>query len=145
MNATRIIKRDHEAARELFNKFKTIGEDKRADVEIKILDALSYHEQMEDIYFYPALKEKLGGSDELMETEIAQKNLASKILAARVFLGDKKERITEIMESLLEHAEKEEKEILSRAEKLFTAIELENLGKLMEPESAVENAGIGGN
>ena len=139
MKATDVIKRDHRGAEALFDKFKKATVSKKEKMETRIFEALTTHESMEDNYFYPSLKEKMGDDKMFAELEREQMGLEADVLAARTIPGDRSARIEKIIEVVLAHAKKEETEILPKAEKLLGVVELERLGEDMEPESAVAN------
>lgn len=139
MKAIDIILRDHRAAEELFTKFKQASVDERESMETVIFDALTVHERMEDTHFYPVLREKMNDASVITDLEVEQKELEMEVLAARALPGDKSERILSIMDTVLTHAQREESEILPEAEATLDPQELEELGKKMEPDSAVAN------
>lgn len=142
MKATDVIRRDHEAAKELFSRFKSATEEERKDLEGEIFDALTAHERMEDEHFYPALRDKdIGDASHFSELGAEQKKLEAEVLAARSLPGDKSERILAIIDTVLEHATDEEERLLPEAEKALSQDELEALGEEMEPDSAVAQAG----
>lgn len=139
MKATDVIKRDHRAVEELFDKFKEASQSEKEKMEIRMFEALTTHESMEDNYFYPALKEVMEDDKELTELEREQMGLEADVLAARTIPGDRFARIEKIMEAVLVHAKKEETALFVKSEKLLGAEELERLGDDMGPESAVAN------
>jgi hemerythrin superfamily protein len=140
MKATDVIRRDHEAAKELFQRFREASEEEREEMETDVFDALTMHERMEDKHFYPALREKLSDTKLLNQVALDQKKLEVEVLAARGLPGDKSDRILSMIDTVLEHAEWEESEILPKAEAALSSDELEELGEVMEPESAAVNA-----
>jgi len=138
MKATDVIRRDHKAAKELFAKFKQVPSEKRDEVAEKIFSALDTHEKMEDKYFYSELEEEMEDDGMFAELEKEQKELAEEVEAAKKLSGaDRDMRLKEIMARVLAHAEKEEEEILTKAEETLDAEKLEEMGKKMEPHSAV--------
>ena len=138
MKATDIIRRDHEAAKELFEEYRNADEEGRKDLDGKIFDALSAHEKMEDDYFYPALKELIGEDAFFQELDDEQSELERGVLAlkATAFL-DRREKMLETFDKVIAHATKEETELLPRAEELLSEDALEDLGAKMEAKSAV--------
>lgn len=139
MKATDIIRRDHRAAEELFEEFKAASKEDKKPVEHKLFAALNAHELMEDMHFYPALKDKAGDNEVLKEVLHEQTTLKLGAMGTHlkeIVTGPKEERIEDIMEKVLAHAEKEEAEILPLAEELLSEAELEELGEKMEPMSA---------
>ncbi|MBA3788983.1 hemerythrin domain-containing protein [Patescibacteria group bacterium] len=137
MKATDVIKRDHRAAEELFEKYKNVAHEDRAAMEEKIFQALDAHENMEDTYFYPELMAAAPDMEGLAELESEQGELEKEVEAVRAMEGDRDEAIMGMMDKVLTHAKKEEEEILAPAEEILGAHKLEELGAQMEPESAV--------
>lgn len=140
MKATDVILRDHEAIKDLFNEFQEAEAERREELIPIIFDALDVHEKMEDSHFYPVLKGAMDDEDAFTELEHEQFRLQAEVIAARAFPGDKSERMSAIMESVLAHAEKEEEMLLPNAEKALGAEKLEEIGDDMEPESVVANS-----
>lgn len=142
MKATDVIKRDHRAAEELFERFKKANEDDRETVRKKIFKALNTHELMEDTHFYPAISDKLGDDESVSELEKEQTTLKMEVMAIQgleFIAGDNDERFKKMMEDVLEHAKKEETLVLPKADEAFGEDFNEELGTKMEPDSAVAN------
>lgn len=137
MKATDIIARDHRAAEALFEEYKNASDEKRGELEKKIFAALAAHEKMEDEHFYPALKEVLEDDDMLEELEREQTVLKMEVAGIALLPLGRDEALVAAMEQVLDHARKEEEQIFPKAEELLGATRLEELGTLMEPESAV--------
>jgi len=139
MKATDVIKRDHEAAKDLFEKYKKAAYEDRPPIAEKIFEALEAHEKMEDDYFYPALADFLKDNEVFKELEREQDALADEVDEIRAMdpSPGRDERIKAVMDIVLAHAKKEEREILTRAEEYLDEETLEELGEQMEPESAV--------
>ncbi len=140
MKATDVIARDHRAAEALFEKFLAAeGDDKKA-IEHELFAALNVHELMEDMHFYPALKEKVGDDEivkNLMHEQTTLKLGAMGTHVKEIVTGPKEERVEDVMEKVLAHAKKEEAEIFPMAEEVLGPDLLEELGQKMEPMSAV--------
>lgn len=140
MKATDVIKRDHQAAEALFERFKSAEGDEKRTLEHELFAALNVHEIMEDMHFYPALKDAAEDSaalDEVTDEQTKLKLEAMGTHALETVTGTHEERIERVMEKVLEHAKKEETEIFPLAETLLGEAKLEELGEKMEPMSAV--------
>jgi hemerythrin superfamily protein len=141
MKATDVIARDHRAAEALFEEFLNAPKEDKSGIEHKLFAALNAHEIMEDMHFFPALKDKLGGDHEALK-EVMHEQTTLKLGAMgthvkEIVTGPHDERIEDVMEKVLAHAKKEEAEIFPLAEEVLSAAELEELGEKMEPMSAV--------
>lgn len=141
MKATDVIRRDHRAIEDLFTEFRESPPDRQEEMEDTIFDALDRHEKMEDDFFYPAIEDELE-SDKLAELENEQTRLKVEVLAARALPADRYRRIDTLIDTVLAHAEKEERDILPEAERVLGSEKLEALGQEMEPESVVAGAEI---
>ncbi len=144
MKATEVIARDHRAAEALFDEYKSAAEDGREDIAKKLFEALTVHEAMEDMHFYPALKEVAADDPAIKQLLDEQIKLKEEVLgkgAAELFKSDDPERITAMMEDVLAHAKEEETIIFPRAEELLGDSKLAEIGEKMEPQSAVEKVG----
>lgn len=137
MKATDIIRRDHRAAEELFEQFTNAEDEEAEALEEKLLSALDTHEKMEDEHFYPALEDILDEDAAYAELKREQAMLEAEVAAARVLPVGRGAALRLAMPKVLEHAKKEEEEILPKAETLLGDEYLEELGAAMEPMSAV--------
>lgn len=140
MKATDVIRRDHEAIKDLFEEFKDATAARREEMVPIIFDALDMHEKMEDDHVYSLMKGMVEDEDAFTELEHEQFKLKAEVIAARALPGDKEKRIDSMMGTVLAHAEKEETDLLPQAEKIFSSEKLEELGDQMEPESVVANS-----
>jgi hypothetical protein len=140
MKATDIVRRDHRAAEDLFAEYKKATPEEREALAEKIFEALETHESMEDTYFYPALDD--AGDDEPLVSEIEQEQeaLTEEVERVRDMEGERDAEMRDMMDKVLAHAKKEERDILPFAERVLDAEELENLGEKMEAASAVANS-----
>jgi hemerythrin-like domain-containing protein len=70
MNATELLKRDHEAVRKMFDEYEAAGEsaEDRAEIVEDLTEALLIHSVIEEEIFYPAIGES-GAED--AESQVA--------------------------------------------------------------------------
>src|SRR4051812_48684888 len=111
MKATDVIARDHRAIETLFEEYTGAGDTDTKDVLKKLFEALTRHEAMEDMHFYPALKEVAGDDSAVKHILEEQTKLKMEVMgkgAAEVLKGDDAERITAMMQDVLAHAKEEE-------------------------------------
>ncbi len=141
VKATDVIKRDHLMVEALFEEYKSATEKSREAIEEEIFDTLDTHERMEDEYFYPALEDALKNDQSYAELEEEQEQLKQLVEGVRSIADDRYDRMVDMMEMVLAHAQKEESEIFPRAEEILGQEKLEELGAMMEAESAVANSG----
>lgn len=137
MKATDIIRRDHRAAEALFEQLEDAKDEESDAVASKLLTALDAHEKMEDEHFYPALEDILDEDAAYAELKREQALLEAEVAAVRILPVGRAAALKLAMPKVLEHAQKEEDEILPKAETLLGEELLEELGIAMEPLSAV--------
>jgi hemerythrin superfamily protein len=142
MKATDVIRRDHRAAEELFEKYKAASRNGKEALIEKIFEALDTHESMEDSYFYPSLDDLIDDEATLEALEEEQADLKEEVAKIKDLddFDEQDEALKDVMAKVLAHAKKEETIILPLAEEALSAEDLEELGARMEAESAVANS-----
>ena len=136
-NATQLLRQDHKKVEALFNKFeqgKTINA-KRAVAE-QAMNELVVHAQVEEEFFYPAVKKAIDSSelvDEAKKEHQAAKSLISQLKRAKgKDDGDGNEfesMFSELMQAIKHHVEEEEGEMFPQVED--SELNLEALGAQM--------------
>lgn len=130
----------------MLESFTSSSPEAREAIAKDLFKALTAHERMEDEHFYPALEAVAGDNhavSDLAGSMGDQTKIEMEVTAIRAMAfvtGESEERIKKMMNKVLAHAEKEERVILPKAEELLSAEQLEELGELMEPDSAVATA-----
>lgn len=142
LNATDLLRRDHEKVKSLFKDFGDARDNstKKAIVETALLE-LIVHAAVEEEIFYPAVR-RATGAQELID-EAAEEHHVAKLLIAELAdmkPGDKgyDAKFMVLAESVKHHIEEEENEILPKLEK--TDVDLEELGRelMQRKEELVE-------
>jgi Hemerythrin HHE cation binding domain len=110
-----VITQDHTALRQRLSEFETASPDTRAELFWKLTDQLVRHEVGEQVIVYPALKELPGGK-EVADARIAEEAEAEKLLASMEAMDPESEEFltacAKLRESVLDHADAEEAEVL---------------------------------
>lgn len=110
-----VITQDHNAVRQRLSEFDSASPGSREELFWKLTDQLVRHEVAEQVVVYPALRELPGGG-EVADVRIAEEEKAEKLLASMEHLDPTGEEfaraIEELSEAVLEHALKEEAEVL---------------------------------
>ena len=140
MKATDIIRRDHRTIESLFDELNASDPSDNREIEDRLFAALASHEKMEDTYFYSALDDALEDDDDFEKLEDEQKLLEAEVAAAKVLPVGRTMALKAAMPKILEHAKQEETTILIRAEAVLGDQRNEEIGLLMEPESATATA-----
>jgi hemerythrin superfamily protein len=140
MNAISLLKKQHKEVEKLFKKYERMDPEDAGDrVECfeEIADKLAAHADIEEKYFYPA--SKLSQTAALLE-EAVQDHLKMKRLIASIMEHEDPSSeefdtdLKELKTSVLDHVDKEEKQLMPKVRKLLTKQELEALGEEMEEE-----------
>lgn len=141
MNAIDLLKEDHDRVDKLFQKVKATEEGEHQELFEKIREELEIHTHIEEVIFYPRLKEEgdeelkkivLEGVEEHRQVKMFLKELSS--------LADESEKfepkLKVVMENVEHHVQEEEGEMFKMVEEQFDASVLEEMGAEMEKEKA---------
>ena len=141
MNAIDLLKEDHDRVDKLFQKVKATEEGEHQELFEKIKEELDIHAHIEEVIFYPRLKEEgdeelkkivLEGVEEHRQVKMFLKELSS--------LADDSEKfepkLKVVMENVEHHVQEEEGEMFKMVEEQFDASVLEEMGAEMEKEKA---------
>lgn len=135
MKATTMIRMDHTHVLALFHRFKSdtsVGK-KRALVANACL-ALDIHAQLEEEFFYPALREVIGGDETLEKSKPEHDEMRRLIAELRERAGDDgpiestafDDKFMDLMRIVIHHVADEETRLLPTAERLLN----DRLGQL---------------
>jgi hemerythrin superfamily protein len=135
MNAIEMLKKEHRAVEELFEKFeaaKSAGP--RRKVFEQIADALAVHAAIEEKHFYPAVKAKQTEDmlHEAVEEHLEIKRIIADLLALDASDETFEAKVTVLQEDVQHHVEEEEGELFPKVEKIFDEEELETIAAAME-------------
>lgn len=135
MDAIEMLKTEHRAVEELFEKFEG-AEDAASKRRIfeQLADALAVHATIEERHFYPAVKEE---PTEDIVLESLEEHLEIKRVIADLLSMDASDEAFEakvkvLQEDVEHHVEEEETELFPKVKKLFDQEQLETLAAAME-------------
>ncbi|HET9795831.1 MAG TPA: hemerythrin domain-containing protein [Thermoanaerobaculia bacterium] len=140
MDATKLLKQDHDEVRALFKEYEKAGDRavaKKEKLAAQICEALTVHAEIEEEIFYPAVK--AARSEEVKDEvrEAVEEHKIVKTLVAEI--GKMKPsdeqfdaKMTVLKESVEHHASEEEEEMFKQARKNLSKDRLEELGEEME-------------
>jgi hemerythrin superfamily protein len=144
MNAIELLKEDHQTVSRLFQKVKATEESEHKELFEKIKAELDVHAHIEEVIFYPVLKEE--GDDELKDITlegIEEHHQAKIFLRELASLADESEKfepkLKVLMEDITHHVQEEEGKMFPMVEEQFDEARLEELGVKMEDEKAKFN------
>ena len=141
MKITVLLRHDHETLTALFNKFNKPSSARpgngKKDLFNEIRRELLLHSQMEQEVFYPALSATSSArATELVSTAEEEHRSVERLLQELSSMnGSEKNfdaKMTQLMEEVERHIEREEEEIFDEARKNLPEYRLEELGLEME-------------
>jgi hypothetical protein len=146
MEATKLLKQDHDEVKKIMDKLDSTterGVKTREELFTKLKNEMTLHEAIEEEIFYPALKEHpkakeivLEGYEEhhVVDTimgEISQTPFDDETWGAKFSV---------MKENIEHHIEEEEGEMFKTARQVFSKQELEDLGARMEERKKTAGA-----
>jgi len=148
-----LIEADHRKVEELFDQFEELEGKKAQECFKQIYKELTLHARVEELVFYPALREyeEMEGYIEEAESEHnSVKILLEQMKSLKPSDSEFETKMTHLQESVMHHVEEEEDEIFEAVRSAMDEAELEELGQEFQTtktkiESEVEAlAGIKG-
>ena len=134
-NAISMLKSDHEKVKELFDKFeKATNSAAKEKIVAEALMELKIHATVEEEFFYPALE----GTSSTRAWELVSTTEEGYRTVEQLLKGmspqDRNfdEKMTQLIDAVNHHVEREEEEILDEARKTLSEYRLEELGLEME-------------
>jgi hemerythrin superfamily protein len=137
MNATRLLKKDHNAVKRLFAEFRRLparAHRKRQELVERIAGEIERHTRIEEELFYPAVGELAAARDivaEAHDDHEAVRTLLADVLALDPMDAALSAHVDELRELVLAHASEEELEMFPFAARLGDD-RLERIGSAME-------------
>jgi hemerythrin-like domain-containing protein len=137
MNAITMLTEDHREVERLLDELEPTTEraiKTRGELFVRLKEALTVHEVIEEEIFYPALREHPKAKDIVLEA-YEEHNVVDSILGEldRLPVDDETwgAKAKVMIENLRHHIEEEEKEMFPTARRVFDGDELEELGRRM--------------
>jgi hemerythrin-like domain-containing protein len=137
MNALTLLTEDHHNVEALFKRFEAAGPEEHAErtrVRDLVVEHLSVHAGLEELVFYPALREASEETEQLVLEALEEHHMAKLALSEIEKLSPTDERFTAKMTVLIEnvrhHVEEEESELFDAARKAL-GHQLEDIGEQM--------------
>lgn len=139
MNATDLLKEDHDRVKEMFDDFRDLGDGDRKEKQQlfrKIANALELHAEIEERIFYPAVRSIHTEDAQEITLEAFEEHKIVKTLIGQIDSlpkGDERKdaKMKVLMESVEHHIEEEEDEMFAEASDLGDD-KLEELGDRMQ-------------
>ena len=140
MNAITLLKNDHKTVEDLFKRFEKLGPravKTKQDVVERIVRELSIHAAIEEMVFYPAIREAVekGDVDKMVLESLEEHHVVKWALWELERMDPADERfdpkVRVLTESVRHHVEEEEKDLFPKVNKLFDRNQLDELGDAM--------------
>ena len=135
MEATKLLKKQHEEVKDLFEQFEAAEKDsEKQELFDRIADDFAAHGEIEEKIFYPAvyvgqLKDKL---QEAVEEHLVAKRVAADLLQMEPSDEQFDAKMKVLTELIEHHVEEEEGELFPLVHQSFAREELDALGEQME-------------
>ena len=143
-DAIALLKDDHREVKALFRRFEQAGERAHA-TKRKIVDTiteeLSRHAAIEEEIFYPAVRERIGDTEDDVLEALEEHHLVKIVLSELEGMEPSDERfdakVTVLIENVRHHIEEEEGDMFKRVRSAFSRQELLDLARWMQNAKAV--------
>ncbi len=140
MDATELLKQDHDTVRQMFVEFRSAkeggDEQEMRNLQKRIFEELETHTRIEEDIFYPYVRNL--GDEDLTDTvaEGIQEHHVVKTLMTEVSKVSTQEtfeaKMTVLMENVEHHADEEESELFPELRERLTDDQLDELGERLE-------------
>jgi len=137
MDALDLLKKDHQAVKDLFKRAETNKDEKQQKrLFEQIKTELETHTRIEESVFYPAMAEREELKDMVLESLEEHKQVKTLLREMENLTSNSEKfepKLKVLMENVEHHAEEEEEgNMFPKVRKLFNKSELEKLGEQLE-------------
>lgn len=139
MDALTLLRNDHKTVKDLFRKFEKAGKNAvktKQDLVEKLIEELSVHAVIEEQVFYPAIREEVPETEDLVLESLEEHHVVKWTLSELDGMSPEEERftakVTVLMESVLHHAEEEEQDLFPKVREAMGRKALGELGDRLE-------------
>jgi hemerythrin superfamily protein len=145
MDAIMLLKNDHKTVEDLFKRFEKLGPravKSKEDVVARIIRELSVHAAIEEMLFYPAIRQAVDDGngdiddiDDMVLESLEEHHIVKWVLSELDGMSAENERfdakVTVLMENVRHHVEEEEGDLFPKVQKLLGKQRLAELGDAM--------------
>lgn len=139
MDAIQLLTDQHQKTDAAFQRYERLGKDatqERIDLAREIIDDLTRHAGIEEVAFYPTVKDALPDAADEIEEDLEEHQQAKELLArldgTEPTGDDYDTTMRELIEAVRHHVQEEEQDLFPRVRQAMTAEELESLGDTLE-------------
>lgn len=134
MDATQLLKQQHDEVKELFAAFENASDPEEKDnLVAEIADNLAAHAAIEEQLFYPAVyvDETKDELREAVEEHLSAKRIIADLLQLDVSDDSFDAKVKVLKEQIEHHVKEEEQDLFPKARKVLQRQQLEGLGEQM--------------
>jgi hemerythrin superfamily protein len=140
MNAITLLKNDHKTVEDLFQRFEKLGPravKSKQDVVERIIRELSVHAAIEEMIFYPAIRQAVedGEIEDMVLESLEEHHIVKWVLSELDGMNPANERfdakVTVLTENVRHHVEEEEHDLFPQVSKRLGRPRLDELGEAM--------------
>lgn len=139
MTATQLLKKDHATVKQLFARFEKQGEraqETKQTIFSEIQRELETHSTIEEEIFYPAVRESVAGTEDLVDESLEEHNVVKSLLRDLGSMSAEDEefdaKMTVLQENVEHHVQEEEGEMFPKVEAQLGHQRLQELGTQMQ-------------
>ncbi len=144
MDAIAMLRADHREVERLFKQFEKAGPEahaKRREIADEFIRELSVHAVIEEQVFYPAVREAVPETDDVVLESLEEHHVVKWTLSELESMDPEDERFvpkaTVLMENVRHHVEEEEGELFPKVREVLKRKALTELGEAMEKAKKV--------
>jgi hemerythrin superfamily protein len=138
MDAISLLKDDHRKVEQLFKRFEQTTDrattERRRIVE-EVIRELSIHAEIEETVFYPAIRESVPPSEDMVLESLEEHHVVKWLLSELDGMSPDAERFeakfTVLKENVRHHVEEEESDLFPQVRRALTRTALEQMGEAM--------------
>lgn len=134
-DAFAVLKEDHDEVQQMLSRLEGGSGDAASTAETLVVEE-SKHEAAEEMYFWPAVREKVSGGDALADQAVSQENEGKQILdslrKAEAGTAEFARLVAEFAKAGREHIAFEENQVWPALQAVLTAEERTDLGGKLE-------------
>jgi hemerythrin superfamily protein len=139
MDAITLLKNDHKAVEQLFDRYERAGDRayaQKRDVVERFSEALSIHAALEEQLFYPVVRATVPGTGDMALESLEEHHIVKWLLSELEGMAPEDERfdakVTVLIENVRHHVEEEESDLFPRVREELGRKALQDLGEAME-------------
>lgn len=139
MDAIQLLTDQHRQADAAFDEYLGLGPgdtERKREIARTVITELSVHAGIEEVAFYPTVREALPNVDDDIDEDLEEHREAKEHLATMQGMDpdspDFDETFRELIEEVRHHVQEEESDLFPRVRQALTAEELDDLGSSMQ-------------